>query len=53
MKIYEEILAKVKMFYFTKWRNDIQHNDTQHNGTQHIGIVYDTQHNWTLSISML
>jgi hypothetical protein len=33
--------------------NDIQHNDIQHNDTQHIGLVYDTQHKWTLTTTML
>jgi hypothetical protein len=27
--------------------------DTQHNDTEHIGLVYDTQHYWTFSITML
>ncbi len=32
---------------------DIQHNDNQHNDIQDKGVVYDTQHNWPLSITML
>ncbi len=35
------------MFYLR--RHDIQYNDTQHIGLD----VYDTQHNWTLTITML
>jgi hypothetical protein len=40
------------------WRFDIQQNNTQqkqiqHNEIKHIGLAYDTQHNWTLSITIL
>jgi hypothetical protein len=39
-------------WHYNIQHNDIKHNDTQHNITQKTGLVYDTQHNWSFSMTM-